>query len=130
ARSAAAGVRTRLHALSAEYAASATAAGWTAGRRPYRTRGSGRRSPRSAPSGGGAGAATRPGPGRGDRDGGGGPAVTAAVLTADSTPAVVAAAEQFSATDQATGAHATVGAWTAPPGQSGQHGNSPVSRAR
>ncbi|MEU9047204.1 MULTISPECIES: zf-HC2 domain-containing protein [unclassified Kitasatospora] len=38
-----------------------------------------------------------------------GPAVTAAVLTADSTPAVVAVAEQFSATDQATGAHATVG---------------------
>ncbi|MFD8756629.1 zf-HC2 domain-containing protein [Kitasatospora sp. NPDC059577] len=38
-----------------------------------------------------------------------GPAVTAAVLTADSTPAVVAVAEQFSATDPATGAHATVG---------------------
>ncbi|MFJ8626167.1 anti-sigma factor family protein [Kitasatospora sp. NPDC093550] len=38
-----------------------------------------------------------------------GPAVTAAVITADSTPAVVAVAEQFSATDPATGAHATVG---------------------
>ncbi|WP_051829572.1 MULTISPECIES: anti-sigma factor family protein [Streptomyces] len=38
-----------------------------------------------------------------------GPAVTAAVLTADSTPAVVAVAEQFSATDPTTGAHATVG---------------------
>ncbi|MFE4972518.1 zf-HC2 domain-containing protein [Kitasatospora sp. NPDC056651] len=38
-----------------------------------------------------------------------GPAVTAAVLTADNAPAVVAAAEQFSATDPATGAHATVG---------------------
>ncbi|MFE4513004.1 zf-HC2 domain-containing protein [Kitasatospora sp. NPDC056783] len=38
-----------------------------------------------------------------------GPAVTAAVLTADNAPSVVAAAEQFSATDPATGAHATVG---------------------
>ncbi|WP_316520419.1 zf-HC2 domain-containing protein [Kitasatospora brasiliensis] len=38
-----------------------------------------------------------------------GPAVTVAVLTADNTPAVVAVAEQFSATDPATGAHATVG---------------------
>ncbi|RKT18713.1 putative zinc finger protein [Streptomyces sp. 1114.5] len=38
-----------------------------------------------------------------------GPAVTAAVLTAESTPAVVAVAEQFSATDPTTGAHATVG---------------------
>ncbi|MFE4355698.1 zf-HC2 domain-containing protein [Kitasatospora sp. NPDC056800] len=38
-----------------------------------------------------------------------GPAVTAAVLTADNTPAVVAVAEQFSATDPGTGAHATVG---------------------
>ncbi|MGW1173849.1 anti-sigma factor family protein [Kitasatospora sp. NPDC002543] len=38
-----------------------------------------------------------------------GPAVTAAVLTADHVPAVVAAAEQFSATDPSTGAHATVG---------------------
>ncbi|MET8542059.1 zf-HC2 domain-containing protein [Kitasatospora sp. NPDC004799] len=38
-----------------------------------------------------------------------GPAVTAAVLTADQGPAVVAAAEQFSATDPGTGARATVG---------------------
>ncbi|MFJ7911621.1 zf-HC2 domain-containing protein [Kitasatospora sp. NPDC096204] len=38
-----------------------------------------------------------------------GPAVTAAVLTADNTPAVVAVAEQFGATDPSTGAHATVG---------------------
>ncbi|MBD0676915.1 hypothetical protein BU198_41075, partial [Streptomyces sp. CBMA156] len=38
-----------------------------------------------------------------------GPAVTAAVITADQGPAVVAAAEQFSATDPGTGAHATVG---------------------
>lgn len=38
-----------------------------------------------------------------------GPAVTAAVITADTTPAVVAVAEQFSATDRATGAKATVG---------------------
>ncbi|MGW7587120.1 zf-HC2 domain-containing protein [Kitasatospora sp. NPDC054769] len=38
-----------------------------------------------------------------------GPAVTAAVLTAEHTPAVVAVAEQFSATDPSTGAHATVG---------------------
>ncbi|MBD0691360.1 hypothetical protein BG452_08880 [Streptomyces sp. CBMA123] len=38
-----------------------------------------------------------------------GPAVTAAVLTADTTPAVVAVAAQFSATDPATGAKATVG---------------------
>ncbi|MFI2611370.1 zf-HC2 domain-containing protein [Kitasatospora sp. NPDC018619] len=38
-----------------------------------------------------------------------GPAVTAAVLTAETTPAVVAVAEQFSATDPTTGAHATVG---------------------
>ncbi|MFD4657403.1 zf-HC2 domain-containing protein [Kitasatospora sp. NPDC058444] len=38
-----------------------------------------------------------------------GPAVTAAVLTAEQTPAVVAVAEQFSATDPSTGAHATVG---------------------
>ncbi|MFG2846411.1 zf-HC2 domain-containing protein [Kitasatospora sp. NPDC048296] len=38
-----------------------------------------------------------------------GPAVTAAVLTADSGPAVVAVAEQFSATDPSTGAKATVG---------------------
>ncbi|MFD5464466.1 zf-HC2 domain-containing protein [Kitasatospora sp. NPDC127059] len=38
-----------------------------------------------------------------------GPAITAAVLTADSTPAVVAVAEQFSATDPATGAKAAVG---------------------
>ncbi|WP_051711979.1 zf-HC2 domain-containing protein [Streptomyces sp. NRRL S-350] len=38
-----------------------------------------------------------------------GPAVTAAVITADSAPAVVAVAEQFGATDPTTGAHATVG---------------------
>ncbi|MET8627343.1 zf-HC2 domain-containing protein [Kitasatospora sp. NPDC004669] len=38
-----------------------------------------------------------------------GPAVTAAVLTADGAPAVVAVAEQFSATDPGTGAKATVG---------------------
>ncbi|MFJ2580182.1 anti-sigma factor family protein [Kitasatospora aureofaciens] len=38
-----------------------------------------------------------------------GPAVTAAVLTAESTPAVVAVAEQFTATDPNTGARATVG---------------------
>ncbi|MFF2543944.1 anti-sigma factor family protein [Kitasatospora sp. NPDC058063] len=39
-----------------------------------------------------------------------GPAVTAAVLTAEhAPPAVVAMAEQFSATDPSTGAHATVG---------------------
>lgn len=38
-----------------------------------------------------------------------GPAVTAAVLTAEQTPAVVAVAEQFSATDPSTGAHAAVG---------------------
>ncbi|MEU4117324.1 zf-HC2 domain-containing protein [Kitasatospora sp. NPDC028055] len=38
-----------------------------------------------------------------------GPAVTAAVLTAETTPAVVAVAEQFSASDPATGAKATVG---------------------
>ncbi|WP_459649650.1 zf-HC2 domain-containing protein [Kitasatospora sp. Ki12] len=38
-----------------------------------------------------------------------GPAVTAAVLSADGPPAVVAVAEQFSATDPTTGAHATVG---------------------
>ncbi|MFG2911227.1 hypothetical protein ACGF13_40045 [Kitasatospora sp. NPDC048286] len=37
------------------------------------------------------------------------PAVTAAVLTADDTPAVMAVAEQFGATDPSTGAHATVG---------------------
>ncbi|MFH9352090.1 zf-HC2 domain-containing protein [Kitasatospora sp. NPDC017646] len=38
-----------------------------------------------------------------------GPAVTAAVITAETTPAVVAVAEQFSATDATTGAKATVG---------------------
>ncbi|MBV2153254.1 zf-HC2 domain-containing protein [Kitasatospora sp. SUK 42] len=38
-----------------------------------------------------------------------GPAVTAAVLSAESTPAVVAVAEQFSGTDPTTGAKATVG---------------------
>lgn len=38
-----------------------------------------------------------------------GPAVTAAVLIAEQTPAVVAAAQQYSATDPGTGAHATVG---------------------
>ncbi|MEV7600842.1 zf-HC2 domain-containing protein [Kitasatospora sp. NPDC089797] len=38
-----------------------------------------------------------------------GPAVTAAVIAADSTPAVVAVAEQYSATDPTTGAKATVG---------------------
>ncbi|CAM5613409.1 zf-HC2 domain-containing protein [Kitasatospora aureofaciens] len=38
-----------------------------------------------------------------------GPAVTAAVLTAENTPSVVAVAEQFSATDPTTGAKATVG---------------------
>ncbi|MFI9360934.1 anti-sigma factor family protein [Kitasatospora sp. NPDC053057] len=38
-----------------------------------------------------------------------GPAVTAAVLTAETTPGVVAVAEQFSATDPTTGAKATVG---------------------
>ncbi|MEV7774643.1 zf-HC2 domain-containing protein [Kitasatospora sp. NPDC086791] len=38
-----------------------------------------------------------------------GPAITAAVLTADNAPAVIAVAEQFSATDPATGAHAAVG---------------------
>ncbi|MFG3229528.1 zf-HC2 domain-containing protein [Kitasatospora sp. NPDC048194] len=38
-----------------------------------------------------------------------GPAVTAAVITADTAPAVVAVAEQFSATDPSTGAKATVG---------------------
>ncbi|MFD8703886.1 anti-sigma factor family protein [Kitasatospora sp. NPDC059648] len=38
-----------------------------------------------------------------------GPAVTAAVLTTETTPAVVAVAGQFSATDPTTGAKATVG---------------------
>ncbi|MER7756172.1 zf-HC2 domain-containing protein [Kitasatospora sp. NPDC097643] len=38
-----------------------------------------------------------------------GPAVTAAVISAESTPAVVAVAEQFSATDPGTGARAVVG---------------------
>ncbi|WP_327676017.1 anti-sigma factor family protein [Kitasatospora sp. NBC_00458] len=45
----------------------------------------------------------------------GGPAVTAAVVTADSTPGVVAvAARQFTATDPGTGAHAVVGVDGAP----------------
>ncbi|MFF8774188.1 anti-sigma factor family protein [Kitasatospora sp. NPDC015120] len=45
-----------------------------------------------------------------------GPAVTAAVITADSAPGVVAtaAAHRFTATDAATGAHATVGVDPAP----------------
>ncbi|MFJ9611419.1 anti-sigma factor family protein [Kitasatospora sp. NPDC101176] len=57
-----------------------------------------------------------------------GPAVTAAVLTAGSTPAVVAVAEQFSATDPGTGARATVGVDAMPWGSqvslqlSGVHG--------
>ncbi|WP_031077934.1 zf-HC2 domain-containing protein [Streptomyces sp. NRRL WC-3742] len=38
-----------------------------------------------------------------------GPAVTAAVITADSGPAAVALADSFTATDPTTGAHATVG---------------------
>ncbi|MER5355417.1 zf-HC2 domain-containing protein [Kitasatospora sp. NPDC002551] len=45
-----------------------------------------------------------------------GPAVTAAVITADSTPGVVAtaSAHRFTATDTATGAHAVVGMDPAP----------------
>ncbi|MFB7473106.1 anti-sigma factor family protein [Kitasatospora sp. NPDC056184] len=45
-----------------------------------------------------------------------GPAVTAAVITADSTPGVVAtaAAHRFAATDPATGTHAVVGVDPAP----------------